>query len=179
MKDQLKALLRADAKNQGAKPAAATPPVGLTSSPGDATTAILAGPTAATDNNAPATTPTPAQVAQEPAVTLPKVEVNRSKITELNQQLHEEDKLIAREAKNTKSTETDTALNNSKVSVAILGGESTDVRKRLASERVELLEFEKSLLEAINRAKTQAEKDELKKQLADVKDMRRNLETPR
>jgi hypothetical protein len=114
---------------------------------------------------------------QTPTV-LPKVEVKKGRITELDQQLAKQEQDIARERKNLKTSEVDAALNDSKVAgpLAIFGGESTQFRKRVASERVELMEAEKDLLEAIARARTKAEKQELQKQLDQLKAFRRELE---
>lgn len=177
VKEELKALVQADVKSQGTKPAAAPAPAALASTPGAATAELLATPVPS-----PTPSPAPASVAaaaNQPTVTMPTVEVNKSKITELNRELHEEDLQIAREAKATRSTEVDTALNNPKFSPSILGGNSTQARQALASERVELMEFEKSLLEAIKQARTAQEKAELKEQLDGVRQMRRELDAPR
>lgn len=126
--------------------------------------------------SAPTTTspkPTPA-----PEATLPTVEVNKKRITELDRELHEQERNIAREAKNTKPSEVDTALNSAAKSPTIFGGYTTNVRAGLAQERIELMEFEKDLTEAIARAKTKEEKAALKKQLEDIRTMRRTLEAP-
>ena len=77
-----------------------------------------------------------------------------------------------------KSTELDKALNDTKVSnaLSILGGQSNSYRANVAKERVSLMEDEKDLLEEIAHAKTKAEKQELQKQLEEIKAMRRELE---
>lgn len=109
---------------------------------------------------------------------MPKVEVKKGRITVLDQQLAKQEEDIARERKNLKTSEADLALNDSKVSkpLAIFGGESAQFRKRVASERVELMEAEKDIIEAIARAKTKAEKDELQKQLDEIRTFRRELD---
>lgn len=113
-----------------------------------------------------------------PPTVLPQVEVRRSRITELDRQLHQKEKEIEREKANTRATETDLALNDMRVAkpLAIFGGESAQFRQHVASERVELLEAEKDLLEAIAHAKTREEKQELQKQLEDLKAFRRELD---
>jgi type IV secretory pathway VirB10-like protein len=133
---------------------------------------------------APATpAPAPADAAkpkEEPVTMMPKFEVKREKITELQIQIQEKDKEIAREKKKLKSTDLDQTLNNPKIAnnLSILGGKSTDVTESLASQRVTLLEAERDTLEAMTQARTQAEKDELQNQLEELADMRRDLDSP-
>jgi small-conductance mechanosensitive channel len=118
--------------------------------------------------------------AANPEVTtlMPRVEVNKSRITELAIKEHEKDLEIAREKQLTKPTALDAGLNDSEISqkLAILGGSSAEQRARVAQERVSLLEAEKDLLDEIARAPTKAERDELQKQLNELKTMRRELE---
>ncbi len=114
----------------------------------------------------------------QPATVLPKVEVKKGRITVLDQQLAKQDEEIAREKKNLKSSEVDLALNDAKVAkpLSIFGGDSAQFRKRVASERVELMEAEKDLMTAIAQAKTKKEKEELQKQLEELRTMRRELD---
>lgn len=166
-KEEMKALIREDAKAKAAKPAPAKPEAQAP--------AVPAKPDATATTT---TAPTPAQPPSTPEATLPAVEVNKRKITELDRELYEQERNIAREKKNTKTGEIDGALNSSAVSPSILGGYSTKVRTGLAQERVELMEFEKDLTEAMARAKTKEERASLKKQIDDIREMRRNLEKP-
>ena len=83
---------------------------------------------------------------------------------------------MAFEAKNAKATELDNALNSPAGSPTILGGYTSKVRTGLAQERLEMMEFEKELTEAIARAKTKEEKAALKKQLDDIRALRRALD---
>ena len=117
---------------------------------------------------------------EEPVTMMPKFEVKREKITELQIQIQEKDKEIAREKKKLKSTDLDETLNNPKIAnkLSILGGQSTDVTESLASQRVTLLEAERDTLEAMTQARTQAEKDDLQKQLEELAVMRRDLDRP-
>jgi hypothetical protein len=135
-------------------------------------------PPAATTPTAKTTPGDGKNVAAEPATVLPKVEVNRGKITVLDVQLAKQEQEIAREKKNTKPTELDKALNDSKVAhpLAIFGGDSSQFRQHVASERVKLMEDEKDLLEAIAHAKTKAEKEALQKQLDELRAYRRELD---
>ena len=136
-------------------------------------------PATAPASPAPASKDTAAKAAaQPPATVLPKVEVKRDRITVLDQQLAKQEQDIAREKKNTQVSEVDLALNDSKVAkpLAIFGGESAQFRKRVSSERVELMEAEKDIIEAIARAKTKKEKEELQKQLDELRTVRRELE---
>ena len=118
------------------------------------------------------------QAAKAPATVMPKMEVKRSRITVLDQKLAEQEKEIEREKKNLKASEVDLALNDMKVAkpLAIFGGDSAQFRQRVASERVQLMEAEKDLIEAIAHAKTKEEKQELQKQLDELKTMRRQLD---
>lgn len=119
-----------------------------------------------------------AQAAAEPASVLSKVEVKKPRITVLDVQLQQQEKEIAREQKNTKPTELDKALNDSKVAnaLSILGGQSADYRANLAKERVSLMQDESDLIEAIAHAKTKEERAELQKQLDELRAYRRDLE---
>jgi hypothetical protein len=117
---------------------------------------------------------------EEPVTMMPKFEVKREKITELQILIQEKDKEIAREKKKLKSTDLDETLNNPQIAnkLSILGGKSTEVTESLASQRVTLLEAERDTLEAMTQARTQAEKDELQKQLDELAVMRRDLDRP-
>lgn len=174
MKDVLKARIAEDAKKAEAKksPAAASPNAAAKKS-GDAPDEEK---TKAGETTAKAPEATKAE--QAAPTILPKVEVKKSRITELDQKLAKQEQDIARERKNLKSSEVDTALNDAKIArpLSIFGGESAQFRQRVASERVELMEAEKDLIEAIAHAKTKAEKQELQKQLDELKAVRRELE---
>lgn len=113
-----------------------------------------------------------------PPTVMPKVEVRNSRITELDQKIAKQEQAIAREKENTKSTETDRALNDPKVSriFSLFGGESSEHRAGIAQERVSLMEAEKDILEAMKTARTKEEKAELQKQLDELKAYRRELE---
>lgn len=174
MKSILKARIaedarKAEARSPGTKKAPAA-------NPG---TAPVANPAAAT-----ATTPPPAPIpsrkdtARESATVLPKVEVKKSRITVLDQQLAKQEEDIARERKNLKASEVDVALNDSKIAapLAIFGGESSQFRQRVASERVQLMEAEKDIIEAMARARTKQERAELQKQLDEIRGFRRELD---
>lgn len=182
MRDVLKARVAEDAKKADAQKSPPTTgseaaKAGETVSPGDKGKAA----TATKPSTAPqsATAPSSASAARKEAPTvLPKVEVKKGRITELDQKLAQQEQAIARERKNLKVSEVDSALNDSKVAtpLSIFGGESSQFRQRVASERVELMEAEKDIIEAIARAKTKEEKKELQKQLNEMKSVRRELE---
>lgn len=115
---------------------------------------------------------------QQPATVLPKVEVNRSRINEIDGKIIEQEREIAHEKINTKPTEIDKALNSPKVAKAlsIFGGESSSQRATVASERVKIMEEERDLLETMKAAKTKEEKAELQKELEALRAYRRELE---
>jgi hypothetical protein len=109
---------------------------------------------------------------------LAPVQVNKNRLIEVNREIVELQDQIDREKKKTKSTEADKALNASRVSSAlsIFGGSSAESRAELAKERVSLMESELELLTMSMAAKTPAERDDLQKQAAELREMRRNLE---
>jgi hypothetical protein len=176
MKEVLRAKMAEEAKKQASAPAAAPAPAAATEEKADKPAATPPAPAV------PATPvkgeKTAAKPAQQPATVLPKVEVKKGRITELDQQIAKQEEDIAREKKNMKPTETDLALNDAKIAkpLAIFGGESAQFRKRVASERVELMESEKDILEAMKLAKTKEEKARLQKELDEIRAMRRDLE---
>jgi hypothetical protein len=142
------------------------------------TKAKAPGPPSAPAAAAKIKSPVSAAPAAEAATVLPKVEVKKGRITELDRQLALQDQAIAREKKNLKSSELDNALNDAKLArpLALFGGDSTQFRQGVASERVELMEAEKDIVEAIAHAKAKAEKAALQKQLDELKAMRRELD---
>lgn len=127
---------------------------------------------AAANGTAKAKTP-----AENPTV-LPKVEVRKGRITELDQKLAKQNKEIAREKQNTKPTALDETLNGSKISraLAIFGGQSSDDRSNIAKERVAMMEEERDLIEAIAQATDKEEKEQLQKTLDSMRALRRELE---
>lgn len=185
MKEVLRARADAEAKKKPLPPARPTPPAAAPTSSAGKSTAPAPAPA---EPVAPAE-PQPVAAAKpvanpsakpdgDPATLLPQVEVKKSRITELDRQLALQEQAIAREKKNLKSTETDKALNDPKLSsvLSIFGGESSKHRESLAQERVNLMESERDLIEAIARAKTKEEKQDLQKQLDEIKATRRELE---
>ena len=145
---------------------------------------VPAKPAANTPETSPspgAATPAAPAPADTPAV-LPQVEVRKGKFSErdyrLAQELNQQEQAIERERRNLKSTETDQALNDAKVSrtLSIFGGNSAAFRQRVASERVELLEAEKDVIEQIAIAQQPEEKKALQRQLDELRAMRRQLD---
>ncbi|MBL9213670.1 MAG: hypothetical protein JNL92_24615 [Opitutaceae bacterium] len=179
MKSVLKARIAEDARKAEAKNAA--PKKAPVSASNPAPTAPAASTsTAPSPATAPATSDATArkETAKEPATVLPKVEVKKSRITVLDQQLAKQEEDIARERKNLKASEVDVALNDAKIAapLAIFGGESSQFRQRVASERVQLMEAEKDIIEAMARARTKQERAELQKQLDEIRGFRRELD---
>ncbi len=172
MKEALKTLVLEDAKKLAAKPVpppAATTPVKTAQPAAAAPIAPVA--TAAKEASAP-------KPADPAATLLPRVEVRQGRITELDLQVRQQEREIAREMKNTKSTDLDKALNNPEIShaLSIFGGTSNEFRESVAKERISLMEAERDLMEEIAHAKTKEEKQELQSQLDDLKAIRRDLE---
>lgn len=138
---------------------------------------------AKSETGAPAHLPAPtaAELAQSKTETpevLPKVEVRRSRASEIEMEVFKQEKEIAREKAKIKSTDTDRALNGSSTkALSIFGGQTTTQRETVAKERVSLMESERDLMEAIAYAKTKEEKDALRKELNEIKALRRDLES--
>jgi hypothetical protein len=173
MKETLRARMAEDAKKSPKAPAAkdSTP----------AKPAVPAPPAKEEEGAPEETTPKPDPAKTDPTL-LPKVEVRKGKYSERDRQLaldlHKQDQDIARERKNLAVSETDLALNNSKLTkpLAIFGGDSAQFRQRVAAERVELMEAEKDIIEQIAIAQKPEEKKELQKQLDELRAMRRQLD---
>ena len=177
MKDVLKARIAEDAKKADPKKSPPANPNAATKKSSDPSDPEKTKVAEANTKSPEAAKPDP--IAEKPAPTvLPKVEVKKSRITELDQKLAKQEQDIARERKKLKVSEVDSALNDAKIArpLSIFGGESAQFRQQVASERVELMEAEKDLIEAIAHAKTKAEKQELQKQLNELKAVRRELE---
>ncbi len=175
-KEAMRAKLIEDAKKQPAKPSPASagptkaaPTTPAATPPPNKGTATSTAPKPA-ESTAETTTPV------DPTTILPKIEVNRGKIHPLARELFEKEREIAREKELTKPSELDKALNNPKVSIPLFGGQSTSSRASIASERTALLEAEADLIEEIGRARTKEQKAELRKQLDELKKVRRDLE---
>ncbi len=198
-------ILEENAKNQAANPAAARATASNTDKSGKAASRAAKpdekkAKTAATESASPAAAPQDeprqlvapkpdeggsptgdggnAKANAEPATVLPKVEVSRGRINELDGKIIAQEKEIAAEKQNTKPTELDKALNNSKVSkvFSIFGGESSSQRATVANERVKIMEEERDILESMKAAKTKEEKADLQKQLDELRAYRRQLE---
>jgi hypothetical protein len=169
MKELLKARIAEDAKKTEAKRSAPAANPAKTENP------PLPSEPAKPETS---TTKSNASAAKDAPTVLPKVEVRKERITVLDQKIAQQEQDIARERKNLKVSEVDTALNDAKIAkpLSIFGGESSQFRQRVASERVELMEAEKDILEAMKRARTKEEKQELQKQLDELKATRRELE---
>ena len=184
VKDAMRAQLIEDAKKNPAKPAPAAAalaatkadPAAKSTSASPAAPAPAPSPSAEKEKTALDPSATPPAKPTEPATVLPKVEVNRGKVSPLARELYEKEKEIVREKQLTKSGELDKALNNPKVTVPLFGGQSTTSRQSIASERVSLLETEADLIEEIAHAKTKEQKAELRRQLEGLKKVRRELE---
>jgi hypothetical protein len=189
MKEALRAELAEDAKKTPAKPTRPPAVKGnvTTAAPTKSAPAPF-GSTAPSSLASPSPSPTPAlkdnaEQAKDNSVTMmPKVVVQKQRITEVDRAVHAKDLEIEKEQEKTRATDTDKALNSSKISggvMSIFGGRSAEVGEGLAAQRVSLLEIERDLVAEIALAKTKEEKADLQKQLDEIKAMRRDLEKPR
>jgi hypothetical protein len=184
--------------SQANPPAAATPPASSPSAAPAPSSPPPPTPTAKTDNTdktgksnktaAAASAPkdsaaksaaaNPTKPSPSSPTVLPQVEVRRDRLTKLSLDIQDLEKEVEREKKKLKPTETDEALNNSKVTSAfsLFGGSSADARAQLAGERVSMMESELDLMQTMIRAKTQKEYDDLQIQLDEMRTMRRELD---
>lgn len=170
MREAVKARMIEDAKK--------APPAAAAEKPKAAADAAAPGATPSAPTASTAAAPTAKDAKSEPPTVLPKVEVRKQRITELDRQLAKQEQDIRREKKNTQPTPADLALNDMKIAkpLAIFGGESSQFRQHVANERVELMEAEKGIMEAIAQAKTKEEKAALQKQLDELRTARRHLD---
>lgn len=128
----------------------------------------------------------PAQAASEtkpPAtadgvLVLPKLEVSRPRIKQIDKELKRLDKMIAREKEKVKSTQLDRALNNSQVSraAALFGGNSAEHLSAVAATRLALMENERIVLEAMKRPATLEERALMDAEIEQLRLTRRNLD---
>lgn len=132
-------------------------------------------PAAAPDSAATAAAPAKAP---EEVTTLPSMEVRNSRITEIDLQIRKLEKDIARERKKMKSSDLDVSLNDAKTTkkFSLFGGKSTEQRESVAAERVQLMEAERDIMEAMKLPKTKAELALLQKQVDDLRAVRRDLD---
>jgi hypothetical protein len=139
---------------------------------------LVASVAVAQEPSSPAKSPAaPVKKADETFV-MPKFEVQAQRINWLNREIKRVDKMIAREKAKVKSTDLDRALNNEKLvrAAAIFGGNTADHLSALAATRVNLLENERDILEAMKRPATLEEMAMFEEQIVQLRKLRRDLE---
>lgn len=116
--------------------------------------------------------------AEEEVITLPKVEVTRSRIRQIDVEIRRLEKAIKRERKQLTSSNLDKALNDPAVAkaAALFGGKSTIQRESVAAERVYLMEAERDLLEKQKVPMTKTELELVQKQVEQLRTRRRELD---
>ena len=110
---------------------------------------------------------------------LPKFEVlGASRIHDIDVEIKKLTKLLTREKKKVKPTELDRTFNNPSVakSAAIFGGNSADHLSAVAASRVSLMETELEVLEAMKRPATLESRNEMQKEIEQLRETRRNLD---
>jgi hypothetical protein len=129
--------------------------------------------TLAADASAPAESPE-----ADPAMMMPAYTVSSSRISELDIQIKKLDKTIAKLKKKIKPSELDETLNSDDAPKALLifGGKTAGQRKSVAAERVNFLEAERDILEAMKHVRTKKDEAELMTQLNAFKTMSRQLD---
>lgn len=132
---------------------------------------------AAAEEQAPAAE-TAAEDDADVVTLMPEITVSGSRVTELDIEIKKLDKVIARERKKIKPTELDSNLNsdNAPAALKIFGGQTAGQRQSVAAERVNLMEAERDILEAMKHVRTKKQEEELKTQLNAFKTMRTQLE---
>lgn len=143
--------------------------------------AAATAPAPAADNTkgAPAKSAV-ATPAPDDVIMMPKVEVTKSRVRELDVAIRKLDKQINREKKKLKAGELDKALNNPRITqaAAIFGGNSTAHLEIVAAQRVGLMETERDILDDMKRPKTLVELATLNQALELVRTTRRELDDP-
>ncbi|MCC6416210.1 MAG: hypothetical protein IT582_09905 [Opitutaceae bacterium] len=121
---------------------------------------------------------TPTVTQDDPALLLPEYRVSSSRISELEIEIKKLNRDIERARKKLKPSDLDETLNRDDAPkvLAILGGKTAAQRKSVAAERVNLMEAERDILEAMKHVRTKKEEAELKEQLNAFKTMRRQLD---
>ncbi len=114
----------------------------------------------------------------EEVITLPEVEVTRSRIRQIDVDIRRLEKAIKRERKQLTSTGLDQAINSPGVSkaAALFGGKSTAQRESVAAVRVHLMETERDLLEKQKVPMTRPELELIQKQVEQLRTRRRELD---
>jgi hypothetical protein len=143
---------------------------------------------ASTPAPAPAPTPTATLVTKPAATTatttppdvlaLPKMEVTAQRVKKIDKEIKRLDKMIAREKAKVQSTDLDKTLNHEAVAhaAAIFGGNSADYLSAVAANRVNLLEQERDVLEAMKRPTTLDELKMMEVEIEQLRETRRNLD---
>lgn len=121
---------------------------------------------------------TTADSADEPTILLPEITVSSSRISELDIEIKKLNKDIDRAKKKLKPSELDETLNSDEApkALAIFGGKTAAQRKSVAAERVNLMEAERDILEALKHVRTRKEEAQLKEHLNAFKTMRTQLD---
>ncbi|MDB6166495.1 MAG: hypothetical protein JWQ83_1635 [Lacunisphaera sp.] len=101
-----------------------------------------------------------------------------SRIHDIDVEIKKLTKLLTREKKKVKPTELDRTFNNPQVAkgAAIFGGNSADHLSAVAASRVSLMETELEVLEAMKRPATLESRNEMQKELEQLRETRRNLD---
>jgi hypothetical protein len=114
----------------------------------------------------------------DPVTLMEEVVVSNSRVTALDVQVRKLDKKIKRAKKKLKPSELDETLNSDKIPAALLifGGKTAGQRKSVAAERVNLMEAERDIIEALKHVRTKKDEDELNTQLHAFQTMQRQLD---
>lgn len=144
--------------------------------------ALAALPAAKVAAPAPAKEESPEAAATEESdddvTMMQEITVSSSRISELDLEIKKLDRKIERAKKRIKPSELDSSLNSDKTPKALLifGGKTAGQRQAAEAERLDLMETERDILEALKHVRTRKQEQELQKQLNAFRTMQVQLD---
>ena len=144
--------------------------------------ALAALPAAKVATPSPAKEESPEAAATEESdddvTMMQEITVSSSRISELDLEIKKLDRKIERAKKRIKPTELDSSLNSDKTPKALLifGGKTAGQRQAAEAERLDLMETERDILEAMKHVRTRKQEQELQKQLNAFRTMQVQLD---
>lgn len=114
----------------------------------------------------------------EDVTMMQEITVSSSRISELDLEIKKLDRKIERAKKRIKPSELDSSLNSDKTPKALLifGGKTAGQRQAAEAERLNLMETERDILEAMKHVRTRKQEQELQKQLNAFRTMQVQLD---
>lgn len=136
---------------------------------------LPAGKTTAKQTSSEATA---TEESDEAVTMMQEITVSSSRISELDLEIKKLDRKIERAKKRVKPSELDSSLNSDKTPKALLifGGKTAGQRQAAEAERLNLMETERDILEAMKHVRTHQQEQELQKQLNAFRTMQVQLD---